>query len=77
MKKNPQVDSWYSRVDKIKNIFGFKNFYGKPEKAGILIDKILKSKFDRFYIDEINKVKIGTDGLDHNKLRFYKNLRAS
>ena len=49
----------------------------KPEKAGILIDNILRSKFDRFYIDEINKVKIGTDGLDHNKLRFYKKLKGS
>ena len=51
MQNNPQNDIWYSRVDKIKNIFGMKSSYCKTEKAGILIDKILKSKFDRFYID--------------------------
>ena len=38
---------------------------------------LLKSKFDRFWLDKIKTPKIGTDGLDHNKLRTYKNLKAS
>ena len=41
------------------------------------MDKILKGKFDRFYLDEINEIKIGSDGLDHNKLRLYKTLKGS
>ena len=77
MRNNPQVDSWYTRVEKIKNLFGIKRLYCKPDKAGLVFDKIIKSKYDRFYLDEINMAKIGTDGLDHNKLRLYKTLKGS
>ena len=42
-----------------------------------MIDRNIKSKFDRFYLDEINKIKLGNDGQDHNKLRFYKTLKGS
>ena len=37
----------------------------------------LTGKFDRFFLDEINENKIGSDGLDHNKLRSYKKLKGS
>ena len=33
--------------------------------------------FDRFWLDQINARKLGDDGLDHNKLRFYKTLKGS
>ena len=33
--------------------------------------------FDRFWLDQINARKLGNDGLDHNKLRFYKTLKGS
>ena len=33
--------------------------------------------FDRFWIDQISSEKIGNDGFDHNKLRFYKKLKSS
>ena len=39
--------------------------------------KFLKSKFESFWIKEINTVKLGADGLDHNKLRLYKNIKGS
>ena len=77
MKSCPEIDSWYSRVEKIKTLFKIKKMYCKPDKAGFIIDKILKSKFDRFFLDQINQVKIGADGLDHNKLRLYKTLKGS
>ena len=77
MKGNPEIDNWSNRVDKIKNLLNIRRLYGKPEKTGNVIDKILKSKFDRFYLDEINQCKIGPDGLDHNKLRLYKTLKGS
>ena len=44
MKNNPQIDTWYTQVEKIKNIFSIQRLYCKPEKAGILIDKIIQSK---------------------------------
>ena len=50
---------------------------GSPERVGLMIYKIIKSKFDRFYLDEINQQKLDNDGQDHNKLRFYNKLKAS
>ena len=47
------------------------------EKIGNDIDRKLKSSFDRFFLDEINHVKLGKDSLDHNKLRFYKQLKGT
>ena len=49
----------------------------KSDKARAIIDKIIKSKFDKFYLDQINKLRIGNDGQDHNKLRFYKKIKGS
>ena len=64
-------------MTKVKNILKIQRVYGQPEKVGRIFDKSIKSKFDRFFLDEINLIKIGSDGLDHNKLRLYKNLKGS
>ena len=77
MKNDPDLDCWYSRVDKIKINLNICKLYGKSDKVGKTLDKLIKSKFDRFYLDEINLVKIGLDGNDHNKLRLYKTLKGS
>ena len=77
MKDNPQIDCWLSRVEKIKTLLNMKRLCGKPERAGLIIDKTIKSKFDRFFLDEINKKKLDNDGQDHNKLRFYNRLKGS
>ena len=50
---------------------------GKPDRAGLIINRNVKSKFDRFYLDEINEIKRGIDGQDHNKLRLYQTLKGS
>ena len=70
MRNNPNMDCWLSRVEKIKTLLNLKRFYGKPDRIGVIIGKNIKSKFDRFYIEEINQIKCGSDGQDHNKLRF-------
>ena len=77
MKINPQIDSWYTRVEKIKNLLNIKRLYCKPDKAGLFIDKNIKIKFDRFFLDDINQTQIGNDGQDHNKLRLYKTFKGS
>ena len=77
MRSNPDTDCWLSRVEKIKYLFNFKRLSGTPERVGSLIDRIIKSKFDRFYLDEINTIKLGNDGQDHNKLRFYNKFKGS
>ena len=37
----------------------------------------MKSKFERFWLDEVKSVKLGHDGLNHNKLRTYSLLKGS
>ena len=59
IKNQPGLDSWNSRVDKIKFILKIPTLYGKSDKVGIVIDKLLKGKFDRFFLDEINEEKLG------------------
>ena len=39
--------------------------------------ELLKSNFEGFWLDEINKIKLGDDGQDHNKLRLYKTFKGS
>ena len=77
MKNDPDLDCWYSRVGKIKNHLNIRKLYGKTDKVAKTLDKNIKSKFDRFYLDEINVVKTGSDGNDHNKLRLYKTFKGS
>ena len=48
MKNKPQMDSWYSRVEKIKSYFHIKHLHGKPTKVGNLIEQKVISKFDRY-----------------------------
>ena len=66
MRDNPHIDCWLSRVQKINNLFNIKRLAGTPNRAGLIVDKDIKSKFDRFFLEEINQNKIGTDGLDHD-----------
>ena len=77
MQNSQDLDCWTSRIEKVKNMLKIQRVYGQPEKVGRIFDKSIKSKFDRFFLDEINLIKIGSDGLDHNKLRLYKNLKGS
>ena len=56
MRNNPHIDTWYTRVEKLKSLFRIRSLYGKPEKVGSNIDKILKGKFDRFFLEEINEI---------------------
>ena len=39
--------------------------------------KRVSSKFDRFYLDEINAVKLDSNNQDRNKLRFYKTFKGT
>ena len=77
MENNPEVDSWFSRIQRIKTLLDIRRMSGKPERVGLIIERNIKSKYDRFFLDQINLVKTGIDGEDHNKLRFYKLLKGS
>ena len=43
---------------------------------GNLIKKQIQSKFEQFWLREINKIKLGDDNKNHNKLRFYASIKG-
>ena len=77
MRQLPHLDTYYTRMRDIKSHLNIGHLYGTAETIGNTIDKKLKSSFDLFFLSEINQVKLGDDLLDHNKLRFYKQLKGS
>ena len=72
-------DSWRVRVERIKQVLELKTIptYVSANTVAKQVKSRLHSLFDRFWIEEINKVNIGADGEDHNKLWFYKNFENS
>ena len=77
MVNKPYLDTWYSRINNLKTVLNIPQLYGSNDSVGHQLNKKLCSLFDRFWIDQICSEKIGIDGIDHNKLRFYKTLKGS
>ena len=71
--------NWSYIMDHIKKLLSIpKLHYSLPiKKVGKLFTKYVHSHFESFYLQQINKQSIGEDGLDHNKLRFYKHFKGS
>ena len=63
MKNNNELDCWLSRVNKILNILKI------PDNICYVIDKTIKVRFGRYFLDEINTIIVGADGSDHNMLQ--------
>ena len=61
----------------MKKLLNVKNVHGKKEAASKCFDKSLKSCYDRFWLDQVNNIRLDKDGNDHNKLRFYKTIKGS
>ena len=77
MTDKPYLDTWYSRVQCIKSLLGISGLNGCKETISFTLTKRLGSSFDRFWLDQVNSPKLGSDGEDHNKLRFYRGLKGS
>ena len=74
---NPSIDTWYSRVEKMRISFGLKfSSFSKIDAVGQLIKKKIKSKFEQFWLNKIREIKLGNDNKDHNKLRFYSQIKG-
>ena len=58
-------------------MLGIPHLYGSKDSVGHQLNKKLYSLFDRFWIGHVSSEKIGLDGIDHNKLRFYEKLKDS
>ena len=65
------------KINKTKNLLGISlPGYLKTDRAGSVLKKVVQSKFETFWIKEINKVKMGPDLVDHNKLKGYKRYKG-
>ena len=74
-----EVDnSWALRVRKINSFFNIPSIpaYVLVGSVAKQIKTKLNSIFDRFWLDQMNQLKLGPDNLDHNKLRFYKSIKS-
>ena len=77
MVNKPHLDTWYSRVQDMRTVLSIPQLRGNKDSVGQQLNKKLNSLFDRFWIEQISSEKVGKDGIDHNKLRFYKTLKGS
>ena len=71
--------SWQGRVKSLKTLLEIPEYpeYWSEKRVSKNISDKIQSKFDIFFKEEINKVKLGADdGKDHNKLRFYKTFKG-
>ena len=76
-KPTPDLTTWWGRLEQLKHTLGIKySPHAKIEIIGQNIKKQVKSKFDAFYLTEINKIKLGEDNKNHNKLRFYSSIKG-
>ena len=73
----PNLDTWYSRVHKLKSLLKIPSLYGSKDTVSLTLGKKLHSVFDKFWLDQINATKLGNDEADQNKLRFYKTFKGS
>jgi exonuclease III len=71
--------SWLARVRKIRMLLNIPLYpsYMPDARVSRDVSNKIKSQFDVFYLEEINKIKLGNDGLNHNKLRFYATFKGS
>ena len=75
--QDPTISTWFSQVEKIKTCLGLKySIFSKTDTIGQLIKRQIKSKFEQFWLHEVNKTKLGKDNKNHNKLRFYATLKG-
>ena len=66
--------------EKIEQLFYIKTLpsYCKKESVDSIIKNLLlKSIFDRFWLDEVKKVKEDITGLFHSKLRLHSTIKSS
>ena len=75
--QNYSIETQFGRVNKIKTFLNLKySTFSKTDVIGQLIKKQIKSKFEHYWIKEINKVKLGPDNKNHNKLRYYATVKG-
>ena len=70
------IDCWLTRVNKIERIINLPSIRS-CKSSGKYISKIIRSKFDLYWLSKVNEVKLDSNGQNHNKLRTYSKLKGS
>ena len=65
------VDCWLTHVNQMQTLLDVLNIIPRKRGSGKKITSIIRSKFDRYWLDCINETKTNDDQFDHNKLRTY------
>ena len=79
MKNNEDtgLKTWWGRLEKIKDLLGLSySTSSKLESIGNSIKKTVQSKFQIYWLQQLNKIELGSDGKNHNKLRFYSQIKG-
>ena len=71
-------DCWLSKINQIKGSLGVNtDNVRKPFSLSKVVNKAVKGKFDRYWLESVNQIIPNHEGRDTNKLRFYKSLKGS
>ena len=71
-------DCWLARVRSVCDLLQVTHLHGQmsPDSVRGFLKKLLRSKFEIFWKDEVNDPKLGADQKSHNKLRFYSQFKS-
>ena len=72
-------DCWLSKVEKLIKQLGIREVPSFRSRSAVSeqYKKRIQSKFDRFWLDEVNKIKLGPTGSNSNKLRLYSTFKGN
>ena len=70
-------DCWLTRVRQMESLLGGPGLSSHSRQSGKITNKFINSLFERTWLDKVNEVRLGPDGIDHNKLRTYRTFKGS
>ena len=74
---DPGYTSWWPKTEKLETLLNLKySKFSKLENIGDSIKQQVKSKFESFWLKQIKRISLHTDGHDKNKMRFYKKIKG-
>ena len=68
-------DCWLTRVQNMEKLLNSPKLSGPSKTSGKCILSFLRTVFEKFWHEQVNKVKLGPDNKNHNKLRTYSTLK--
>ena len=70
-------DCWLSRVEKMEKLLINKPPNQHSKQSGKVILTSIKSKFERFWLDEVQRGRLGRNGEIQNIIRTYRQFKGT